>query len=61
MSPPSRFGLYATFSLGLLHSDYNLAKLVLKELAPIKNEPDVIYHCAFLDTYLQFLQVSFFT
>ncbi|KAF5308184.1 hypothetical protein FQR65_LT06364 [Abscondita terminalis] len=37
LTPPSPYGFYATLALGLLHSDRNLAKLVLKELCQLQD------------------------
>lgn len=59
MKPPSTWGLFATLSLGLLHGEINLAQLVLKELVSIRDEQDVIYHNAILETYIHLVQVKY--
>ncbi|XP_056637029.1 tetratricopeptide repeat protein 37 [Diorhabda sublineata] len=48
LKPPSPWGLYATFSLGLLHKDFELAELVLKELETLKDDEKSLPHYALL-------------
>lgn len=59
LKPPSPWGLYATLSLGLLHDDINLSKLVLKESEGLKDRPDCLEHYAVLMAYTHVFQVIF--
>lgn len=61
LKPPSQWGLFATLSLGLLHGDFGLAQLVLKELQPMKDDPDVLYHYSVLLSLTYLLQVILYT
>uniref|UniRef100_A0A6P7G2Q1 Tetratricopeptide repeat protein 37 n=1 Tax=Diabrotica virgifera virgifera TaxID=50390 RepID=A0A6P7G2Q1_DIAVI len=44
LKPPSPWGLYATLALGLVHRDFELAELVLKELEQLKDNKDCLPH-----------------
>ncbi|KAJ8978707.1 hypothetical protein NQ317_015955 [Molorchus minor] len=56
LKPPSPWSLYATLSLGLLHNDTKLARLVLNELEPFKDNKDCLKHYANLLSYVYLLQ-----
>ncbi|KAK4885213.1 hypothetical protein RN001_001484 [Aquatica leii] len=56
LNPPSPYGFYATLSLGLLHSDRNLAKLVLKELYQLQDISQCRSHYATLICHTYFLE-----
>ncbi|KAF5303636.1 hypothetical protein FQA39_LY09883 [Lamprigera yunnana] len=56
LKPPSPYGFYATLSLGLLHGDSSLAKLVLKELDKLQDNADCRSHYAKLICYTYLLE-----
>lgn len=58
--PASPFALYATLSLGLLHEDFNMAELALKELHNLKDDPKCIGHYSLLLCATYYLQVRQF-
>jgi superkiller protein 3 len=56
LEKPSPWGFYSTLSLGLLHSDFNLAKLVLTELQRLKDRKDCLEHFGVLSCYFHLSQ-----
>lgn len=51
IEPPPIVGFLATAALGILHDDFNLASLVLKELKRYENHPECGYHVITLFAY----------
>ncbi|XP_011301228.1 tetratricopeptide repeat protein 37 [Fopius arisanus] len=51
IQPPIVAGLLASAALGLLHEDYNLTTLVLKELQAYNDHPEYRHHVAILTAY----------
>lgn len=50
-------GLFASCALGMLHSDLQLSKLVLKELQPYSEDPQYMADIALFQAYTHFIQV----
>lgn len=59
LEKPSPWSFYATLALGLLHSDFNLAELVLTELQRYKHDKSCAQHFALLSGFYYFLQVDY--
>lgn len=56
IQPPIVPGLLAAASLGLLHDDFNLASLVLRELKPYQDHPEHRSHVTMLTAYSYIVQ-----
>lgn len=57
LKPPSMWGLYSTLSFGMLHDDYKLASLVIKELDKYQDDTECLEHYANLLSYFYLVQV----
>ncbi|KAG8336235.1 Tetratricopeptide repeat protein 37 [Homalodisca vitripennis] len=59
LKPTSVYGLFAACSLGMLNSDLELSKMVLRDLLKYQNEAEYIPHIALFQAYTKFLQCDF--
>lgn len=56
IEPPAIAGFLATAALGILHDDFNLTSLVLKELKPYENHCEYGHHAITLSAYYHVVQ-----
>lgn len=56
IKPPTIAGFLATAALGILHDDFNLTSLVLKELKPYTDHHEYGHHVITLSAYYHVIQ-----
>lgn len=56
IEPPTIAGFLATAALGILHDDFNLTSLVLKELKPYEDHQEYGHHVVTLSAYHHVIQ-----
>lgn len=56
IKPPTIAGFLATAALGILHNDFNLTSLVLKELEPYTDHHEYGHHIVTLSAYYHVIQ-----